>query len=145
MTSRPSGCPRREPGAAESQRRYGSAPLAAPRARVTLVGVAQEDDATLPGARLHERIRRLGRTVVVALAPAAGAVPSTLGPCAGDLTGTIFTLTAACATTVPIIVTPGIATVSGAGPGAPAGGFAISASDTPAAQWNGAILQIPPG
>jgi hypothetical protein len=75
----------------------------------------------------------------------ANAVPSTLGPCAGDLTGTTFTLTADCATTAPVIVTAGITTVSGAGPGAPTGGFTISASDTPSAQWNGAILQIPPG
>jgi hypothetical protein len=83
--------------------------------------------------------------VVLLAVGVADAVPSTLGPCAGDLTGGVFTLSADCATTAPIIVTAGITTVSGAGPGAPAGGFTISASDTPLTQWNGAILQIPPG
>src|SRR5262245_61906142 len=63
----------------------------------------------------------------------ASAVPSTLGPCVGDLTGSTFTLTAPCATTAPILVPGAITTVDG-------GGFTISATDSGGAQWNGGIL-----
>jgi hypothetical protein len=63
----------------------------------------------------------------------ADAVPSTLGPCAGDLTGATFTLTANCSTTAPITVPANVTTVDG-------GNFTISASDAGGAQWNGGIL-----
>jgi hypothetical protein len=63
----------------------------------------------------------------------AHAVPSTLGPCAGDLTGTTFTLGADCATTAPILVPATITTVDGAN-------HTISATDAGGAQWNGGIL-----
>jgi hypothetical protein len=63
----------------------------------------------------------------------ADAVPFTLGPCAGDLTGTTFTLGADCSTTAPILVPALIQTVNG-------GNHTISATDAGLAQWNGAIL-----
>jgi hypothetical protein len=63
----------------------------------------------------------------------AYAVPSNLGPCTGDLTGTTFTLTAACSTTAPIAVPGTITTVDG-------GGFTITATDAGGAQWNGGIM-----
>jgi Putative Ig domain len=63
----------------------------------------------------------------------ADAVPSTLGPCAGDLTGTTFTLGGNCATTAPILVPNTVETVDG-------GNFTISATDAGGAQWNGGIL-----
>jgi hypothetical protein len=63
----------------------------------------------------------------------ANAVPATLGPCVGDLTGTTFTLTAPCTTTAPILVPSTITTVDG-------GDLTISATDGGGAQWNGAIL-----
>ena len=52
--------------------------------------------------------------VVIVWAPTVGAAPSTLGPCVGDLTGTVFTLTADCDTTASIPVPDGL-TVEGAG------------------------------
>jgi Putative Ig domain/Right handed beta helix region len=63
----------------------------------------------------------------------ADAVPFNLGPCAGDLTGTTFTLGGNCSATAPILVPALVTTVDG-------GGFAISATDAGGAQWNGGIL-----
>ena len=63
----------------------------------------------------------------------ANAVPSTLGPCTGNLTGTIFTLTAACTTTAQIAVPTTITTIVG-------GGFTITAHDPTGGNFNGAVL-----
>jgi hypothetical protein len=71
--------------------------------------------------------------VVFVAGGVAGAVPSALGPCAGDLTGTTFKLSANCSTTAPILVPGTITTIDG-------GGFTISATDAGGAQWNGAVL-----
>jgi uncharacterized repeat protein (TIGR01451 family) len=49
-------------------------------------------------------------------------------------------LTANCAVTSPVTVPAGITTIDGAGPGAPPGGYTISATDIGSSQWNGAIL-----
>jgi hypothetical protein len=72
---------------------------------------------------------------------AATAVPSTLGPCAGDLTGGVFTLTVNCTTTAPIVVPSTITTVSGG-----ASKLTINASDGGVAgSLNGGVLQSTPG
>jgi hypothetical protein len=72
-------------------------------------------------------------SVVLASGGVANAAPSNLGPCVGDLTGTTFTLTAACSTTAPINVPSTITTIVGAG-------FAITASDVMPGSFNGAVL-----
>ena len=79
-------------------------------------------------------IAAVGAPVIFVAGGVADAVPSTLGPCNGDLTGTVFTLTANCATTAPIVVPSTVETIDGAGT------FTISATDAGGAQWNGGIL-----
>lgn len=78
--------------------------IRAPRQLARVSGVVGASVAVLAAACL----------VVIAWAPTAGAVPSTLGPCTGDLTGTVFTLGADCDTTASIPVPDGF-TVEGAG------------------------------
>jgi hypothetical protein len=68
---------------------------------------------------------------VVLASPASAAVLATACP-NGALVGTTYTLTGNCAVTAPITVPDGI-TLDG-------GGFTISATDPPGAEWNGAIV-----
>ncbi len=67
----------------------------------------------------------------VVLAPPAAAAGITVA-CAGNTTGSTFTLTANCATTEPLTVPDGF-TIDGAG-------FTITATDPPGAEWTGAIV-----
>ncbi len=81
-----------------------------------------------------------GVIVVGAMAPSAGAAPSMLGPCVGDLTGGTFTLTVDCDTTVAIVVPSGVTTVDG-GPQH----HIINAHDTAPGSFVGGVLTVPPG
>jgi hypothetical protein len=77
-------------------------------------------------------------SVVLTGGGVANAVSSTLGPCAGDLTGATFTLTAACTTTAQISVPGTITTIVGAG-------FTMTAEDATPGAFNGAVLNSATG
>ena len=85
--------------------------------------------------------------IVLAVAPillvfagggVAHAVPSTLGSCAGDLTGGTFTLSGPCDSTAEIVVPNTITTVNGAG-------NTITAHDTAPGSFIGGVLTSTPG
>ena len=68
----------------------------------------------------------------------AGAAPSALGPCTGDLTGTTFTLTASCTTNAEITVPTTVTTIDG-------GGFTITAEDVTPGSFDGSVLNSATG
>ena len=78
--------------------------------------------------------------ILISAPPAAAANITTA--CQGTTSGSTFTLSANCTTTEPLTVPNGF-TINGAGPGAPARGYTISATDPVGGQWSGGSSPTP--